>query len=251
MKIIALVAPKAGGKDTVASILQELKKSNTKISFAGPLKDICSKVFDIPLVMFNDPVFKEKPLKQPVKLTAKHLREIKNECVRRVDPQEGDKYLYNPNKATIIGLEGRIINTPRELMQIIGTDFIRNRIYGEFHLRAAFDQIVLNKLKDRYGTNAVYCVTDLRFLNEYEYLKNKFKDDFICYYVERPEAEENLAKATHVSELEVLKIKALLGNSIIKNDGSLEDLTDKLKNLDLPQPKKVEKGSRLKYVEKK
>lgn len=245
MKIIGLVAPKSGGKDTAAAILIEGKKANGKLSFAGPLKDICSKVFGIPLTVLNDPVLKERPFKEPIALTRKHLRDIKHECTSRLDPVQGSILLYNPNKATVYGLENRTLVSPRELMQVVGTDFIRQRIFGEWHLQAAFSPETLSK----YAKNGVYCVTDIRFVNEYEYLKNRFGNDFQCYYVERPEAEENLKTATHPSELETQKIKTLLPEAnVIHNDGSIDDLKKKLLAIKAIEEAKPKKG--FKFVTK-
>ena len=44
-----------------------------------------------------------------------------------LDPLVHGQY-YNVNKATISGLEGMVLKTPREILQIIGTDFIRERV---------------------------------------------------------------------------------------------------------------------------
>jgi hypothetical protein len=249
MKFVGLVAPKSGGKDTVYDILKDQKRATGKVSFAGPLKEICSKVFNIPMAFLNDPVHKERELKEHITLTKTNLRMVKNECVARLDPYEGTKVLYNPNKASIVGLEGRIIKTPRELMQIIGTNFIRERIYSEWHVRAAFSDKALEKLTK----SGLYCVTDCRFPNEYEFLKNKFGDACTFFYVERPEAEELLKTATHDSELGVLKIKAQLTEAnIIKNDGTLDDLKKLVKTLKLPEGEAVKPGKKrgFQFIEK-
>lgn len=244
MKIVGFVAPKTGGKDTAAAILIEAKKANAKLSFAGPLKEICSKVFKIPLQTLNDPVLKEKPFKEPLVLTLKHLREVKNECVAMLDPLQNDRQVYNPNKASTYGIEGRVLKSPRELMQFIGTDYIRERIYGKWHLEAAFAPARLAKLQK----TGVYCVTDARFENEYQFLKDRFGDDFMCFYVERPEAEEILAKAiadgsAHKSESDTQKIKALLPEeNVIQNDGDIKDLKEKLLSIKLIQEAKPRKG---------
>lgn len=244
MKIVGFVAPKTGGKDTAAAILIEAKKANGKLSFAGPLKEICSKVFNIPLPTLNDPVLKEKPFKEPLTLTLKHLRAIRNECVSMLDPIQGDRQVYNPNKASVYGIEGKILYSPRELMQFIGTDYIRERIYGKWHLEAAFSPARLAKL----SKTGVYCVTDARFENEYQFLRDRLGDDFMCFYVERPEAEEILADAikagtAHKSESDTQKIKAMLPEeNVIQNDGDIEDLKKKLLSMKLIQEAKPRKG---------
>lgn len=234
MKIIGFVGPKGSGKDTAADLLKELKKSSGKLSFAGPLKELCSQVFDVAPQLFHDPVLKERAFKdmknygEPITLTSRLLKLVKRECSVRLPEYDYDNqiYLYNVDRVSLTGLENRVINTPRELLQVVGTDFIRDKVYNEWHMRAAFSENALEKLKDK----GIYCVTDIRFANEYEFLKEKFGDAFTCYYVERPEAEERLAKATHESETGVLTIKELLDeNAVLKNDGTMEDFKAKLK----------------------
>ena len=252
MKILGLIGPKQAGKDTAEELLESMKKVNAKISFAGPLKKICAAVFDIAATNLNDPVLKEKPFATPIVLTKKHLRAIKNLCTDIVDPlsEDGTTYLYNPNKASIVGLENMELKSPREVLQIIGTEYIRNQIFSEWHLRAAFSKASLDNFKRQYGVDVVLCVTDVRFVNEYLFLKEKFGADFSCFYIERPEAEAKLALATHPSELETKKIKELLGSSLIKNSGTIEELKETLESLTLTTKEtKPAKGSRFKFGE--
>lgn len=255
MRILGLVGPKGSGKDTTADLLEELKISDGKISFAGPLKKICGEVFDLHHNFFHDVNLKEKPLKQTITLNSRNLRLIKNACVEWLDPYTdgGTRILYNPNKASISGIEGMEITTPRQLLQVIGTNFIRDRLFNEWHLHAAFSDKALSKLKE----NGIYCVTDVRFPNEYEFLRNKFGSDFKGFYIQRPEAEHKLAQATHPSETEVVKVKNAMGEEamILKNDGTVEDLKNMLKTLDLQKekdskPTATKRKSRFVYVEK-
>ncbi len=254
MKVIGFVGPKGSGKDTSADLLKSMGKSRGKLSFAGPLKKLCSKVFEIPLATFNDPILKEKPFEEmkrfgkPIILTTSLLRQVKKECPKflseysETDPAQ---MIYNIDRVPVNGLEGRVFKTPRELLQIIGTQFIRERVYKEWHMRAAFSKTALLECDQ----SKVYCVTDIRFPNEYEFLKEKFGDAFECYYVERPEAEKVLAKATHESELGVLEIKKLIDKkNILTNDGTVEVLKEKLKKLKTPKASsKPKPGSRLIY----
>lgn len=254
MLIIGFVGPKGSGKDTAADLLQDMKLANGRISFAGPLKDICAKVFNISPTILNDPDFKERKFTEmknygtPITLTGRLLREVKKECAARL--QEYDEVTgimtYNVDRVAVNGLEGRIMETPRQLLQIIGTDFIRERIYKKWHLEAAFSPATLSKL----SKSGIYCVTDIRFVNEYEFLKEKFGDKFVCYYVERPEKEAILAQATHPSELGVKEIRALLGEgAVLKNDGSIEDFKSTLESLKIEKEveTKPAKGSRFVY----
>ncbi len=237
MKIIGFIAPKSGGKDASYEILKKNSIASGKLSFAGPLKELCSEVFGIPMRIFHDPLLKEKPFAEmqnfeDIVLKPVHFRDIKRQCAARLPemcPDTGDM-IYNVDRASISGLENQVMKTPRQLLQIIGTDFIRERIYGEWHMRAAFAPAVISKLKN----NGVYCVTDVRFPNEYSFLSSKFGSDFSAFYVERPEAEEKLAEATHASELEVLNIRKLIPDeNVIINDKTLKQLEKTLLKLDL------------------
>lgn len=237
MKIIGFVGPKSAGKDASAKILIDSKLAEGRIAFADPLKKICTEVFSIPPKMFTDPVFKEQPFTEPVILTAKILRKIRDYCNKWVpEYDKNGKGLYNSQRAIISSIENKTINNPRELLQIVGSEFIRDQIYHKWHMLAAFSPLNI-KLKSE-GT---YCVTDIRFVNEYEYLVDVFGDKFSCYYIERPSAEEILATATHKSELQVKDIRSMLKDSqVIKNDGTLEDLKAKLlgKNVTIKPTKK-------------
>lgn len=227
MRVVSFTGPKGSGKDSSADILKEEKIASGSISFAGPLKKICCEVFKLHHNLVNDPILKEKEFDTPITLTSAHFRKIN---LLMTDILDQDEFFYNPYKASIAGLEGQVITTPRHLLQFIGTEYIRNRIHPDWHLQAAFSKTTLAKLDEE----GLYCVTDARFPNEYEFLANKFGEDFQGFYVERPEAEERLAQSTHASELQVLEVKKLIPESnILKNDKSLEDLKKQLLKLNL------------------
>ena len=247
MRIISFVGPKGSGKDTSYELLRDAKRVDGKISFAGPLKAICSEVFGLHVNLLNDPDLKEKTMKEPITLTNKHIRAIRDLCESYVPSVTSDGIiLYRANAISTVGLEGRVFTTPRQLMQIIGTELIRDRVWKNWHKAAAFSEKALSKLK-RTGT---YAVTDLRFIDEHAFLLEKFGSFYKAFYVSRPEAEEVLLKSTHPSELETQKIRKLLTHNVIDNSGSLEDLKETLKELDLGAEgtEAPLKGSRFKYA---
>lgn len=249
MRIIGLIGPKGSGKDTSYELLKDAKRVDGKISFAGPLKEICGQVFGLHYNLLNDPVLKEKELKEPIKLTRKQIRQIIDLCEEYVPSVTQDgQILYRSNTVSTVGLDGREFKTPRELMQIIGTDLIRDRLHKGWHRAAAFSDKALSKLKK----DGIYAVTDVRFLDEHEFLSAKFGQAYKAFYVSRPAADEVLAKATHPSELETQKIRVLLADSVIDNSGTLDDLKDLLKELDLGTKgtEPPAKGSRFRYAPK-
>lgn len=254
MRIIGLIGPKSSGKDTSYELLRDMKRVDGKISFAGPLKEICGKVFNLHFNLLNDPVLKEKEMAEPITLTKKHIRLIINMCEEYVNPVQPDgRMLYRSATVSVVGLEGRVFKTPRELMQIIGTELIRDRIYKPFHREAAFSEKALAKLK----ADGTYAVTDVRFMDEHAFLEAKYGDSYKAYYVDRPEAsaalEASLATGNaHPSESETQKIRTVLADSTIQNEGSLDDLKTLLKTLDLGKDgtEAPKKGSKFRYAPK-
>ena len=227
MRILGFVGPAGCGKDTASRLLKENKNIVQKnIPIAGPLKELCSTFFEISPQFLNAPHLKEKEFATPINLTHRILRRLLKEMPTWV-PEINQKLQiieYNCDAVPLNGIENRIVKTPRQLMQVIGTDLIRNRVWEDWHLRAAFSPKVMDKL----NAWETYAVTDIRFVNELLYLQDNFPE-FEAYYIENPEAEKVLAKATHASETTARHLKELLGSDrILKNEGSLEDFAELL-----------------------
>lgn len=227
MRLLVFVGPKQSGKDASARILKENKTVTGNISFALPLKRICSNAFNVSMALFNDDVLKDRPFAVPIEVTIRQLRKVKDALADYVDPNVN---YYNLAKVPSNGFVDLCFRTPREILQVIGTEFIRNNIFIDYHVHAAFS--THNIKLGQFSVNSPYAITDCRFLSEYEYLSKNHDCQF--FYVERPEAEVVLDGATHQSELEVRKVRDVLlanGGTLIKNDGSLKDLAEKLKNI--------------------
>jgi hypothetical protein len=157
---------------------------------------------------------------------------------------------------TTDSLVGKVFNTPREILQYVGTEFIRDGIHPDWHCMAALSDKNLTRLLCNKGPSSdpLVAVTDCRFPNEFNYLLNKFQDEAKFYYVERPEAEEILSNASHKSELEILNVKDLIvahGGEIIQNNSDLKNLTKKVKDVALPESSteggKPKPGSRFRW----
>jgi len=212
MRLIAFVGPKTCGKDTCAAIAAHAGRSMGKISFAGPLKFICSNAFNILPSTFEHHVLKE--VKKEVVLTLETLSEILDGMYNFLPftPTEDEAI-----QAHFLRFAGTILHSPRHILQFVGTELMR-AFKPSWHCEAAFSEMNCRRLG--IEKDEVYCVTDCRFLNEYEFLN---KHDTIFFYVERLEAEVMLNMATHRSELEILEVRKLIPN-VIKNNGSLLDL---------------------------
>lgn len=248
MRFVGFTGPKGSGKDTAYEILQKKGKVRGKLSFAGPLKEICAKVSGLPIQYTTDPILKEAQLKEPIVLTSRVLRQIKRELpVWLPEVNEANEVLYNVDKMSLTGYENQVCPSMRVMLQVVGS-WIREQAFQDWHVMAAFGEKVMGELK---GNS--YAITDVRYENELEYLQKKFGSDFRMFYVERPEAEDQLKVATHSSETTVIKLREMIGEeAVIKNSGSLEDLEKIVLALDLPDTSDpVEnKKSRFKYARK-
>jgi hypothetical protein len=210
MKLVAYVGPKGSGKDSCAAIAKEAGLVAGKIAFAGPLKQICSDVFRISLDVFEDAVKKEDETRKRT-LDIYHLNGILDGM---------DNYLPIKNMEAAEGFIsqflGAELRSPRHILQFVGAEIIRS-YDKDWHVKAAFSERALGII----SPYDVFAVTDCRFLNEYVYLRAKHDTAF--HYVERPEAEERLSAATHVSELEIMDVRKRI-HSTIHNTGTLDEL---------------------------
>lgn len=112
--------------------------------------------------------------------------------------------------------------SPRTLMQYIGTDVFRVDIQtvipgiGDTFWVKRFSESVRRST----GDGAPIVVSDLRFMNEYDYLKKEWGDNFRVLRIDRSGAH---AEDTHVSELEYQRIPY---DALINNAGSIDSLCE-------------------------
>lgn len=236
MNLINVTGPKGCGKDTVAAELKKRKQVKAILSFADPLKTVVGEVFGLHRNLLYDADLKELALKEPITLSRKNLRELKKALPSFLNP-EIDGCFYNIDNASISGLEGQVMTTPRQLLQIIGTDFIRDRVFKDWHINAAFQKNFLAKKHKgvKFEKRDTISVTDCRFLNELEHLSDRFGKETISIYVERPEAEAKLLNDMHPSEQGMIEIKKRIEEDpngyIIVNDGTLAELHKKVQKV--------------------
>jgi hypothetical protein len=111
-----------------------------------------------------------------------------------------------------IDVENRLI-TVREMLQMVGTDCLRNT----FNYNIWINALMADYVPTEEGTLPKWVVTDTRFLNEVEAIK---KRDGKIVRVERKDVTPPNA---HSSEMELASYKDF--DYIIYNNGTIEDLT--------------------------
>jgi hypothetical protein len=155
--IIALGGKKRSGKDTVANILVK-KCGYHRVAFADPLKELCSRVFTIPMRFFEDDDLKEKELEDHVVIDYHHLDEIKE-----IVSKEWGFKLPDASEDYFDAYFETTIKTPRKLLQFVGTELLRKHIRDDIFIVKMFSRI------RELGGNVV--ISDARMKNERELLK--------------------------------------------------------------------------------
>jgi hypothetical protein len=181
--------------------LEETSGWETK-SWAHKLKQICSIITGIPLEKFEDQEFKKTYLGPEWGVFHKT---IKNE------------------RGYPINVENRLI-TVREMLQMVGTDCLRNQFNYNIWINALFADYTPTQVQWADGPLGGYedgplpnwIITDTRFLNEVEAIK---KRDGKVIRVNRAGVKPPNG---HSSEMELSNYTEF--DYVLENNGTLEDL---------------------------
>lgn len=116
------------------------------------------------------------------------------------------------------------VKTPisRALLQIYGTEIFRNRVKDTYWVDQVVDRI-------KKTESSFYIITDARFINEIDYVKEQCKDfNVISVRIDR-DMDRGNASDVHPSEVALDDYKDW--NEIVDNNGTLEDLNQKAVDL--------------------
>ncbi len=125
----------------------------------------------------------------------------------------------------ISGWNGQEDTKPRSLLQELGTDIIRNKIDKEFFIKRIIGDI---KVYSYYCD--VITISDARLPEELDSIKNNFENVYKIK-IERPNFENNLTsnERKHITEVALDNYDNY--DFILVNDGSIEDLNNKVINM--------------------
>lgn len=182
--IIAFSGRKFSGKDTAAEGLID-RQGFVRIGLADKLKDICAKVFEIYRPDMDNPNLKEKQFSTPIAIRSSHIHDL-------LDQLETDGFVITENMWRSICKDfiGKKLFSIRECLQIIGTDVCRNYICDDIWLQ------YVGKFLDRENKDVV--ITDARYRNEREFLKNR---GAILILIKRKMADNSILNTDlHISE---------------------------------------------------
>lgn len=206
--VVAFCGSKGSGKSTSATIFNQLVTSNVEeLAIAGHLKEACSRVWKLEMRLFLDPKFKEVELEDFIVL---ERRDVEN-LLRDFDVIPKDEFV-RPHL-------GRVLRTPRALLQYIGTEVL-HPIDPLIHVKKAM------RKKD---PAKITLITDLRFVAEFNYLKEKHDADFFPVYVKNPAAELAASMDSHASERQYIEFVTRC--VVLNNEGSMESLKNGIAQL--------------------
>jgi hypothetical protein len=204
-KIIMFAGPKHSGKDTAFELTRQFLPKAVKFAFADKLKDVCSAVFRVPRSNLDSTQGKEDLYCWPEILQLEQMNQVLT-----VYKRLGLSCKLEDTMRSTHNLNGRLIYSNRELLQVIGTDLLRT-----------IDQSIHTTVYSRNLPKAeVIGTTDCRFMNE---LETGLVLDAITIYVERTEAERVAFESSHVSETESLELRHRC-KYLLQNRGTINEL---------------------------
>ena len=214
--IIGISGYSGSGKDTAGIIIQHLK-AGTKF----PLKAVIKKPDIHEWWLEERSGWEVKKWAGKLKTIASILTGIP---VEKFEDQEFKKSLLGPEWGTVTDIplnsipvfadiQFNALMSVRELLQKIGTDALRDNLHQD---------VWVNALMVDYNPTLNWVITDTRFPNEAEAIK---KAGGIIIRIERPGVKP---VNPHPSETSLEKWKF---DHVIINDGSLTDLTKKIKKV--------------------
>ena len=206
-KIISISGKMGSGKDTAGSIIQDLLEENVGPvwnikKFASGVKELASIILDVPVEKFENQKFKESYL-----------------------PSEWNTYrAVFSDRSDFHGWEV-VTNqmTVREFLQKLGTDAMRNGLHTNVWVNMLMNEYkkFQKMVPDAQSHFPRWIITDTRFPNEYEALKEK---NALFIKIERPGIELN----NHPSETSLDNHEF---NYVIENSGDIYQLQSKIREI--------------------
>jgi hypothetical protein len=255
--VIGVSGKMGSGKDTVGKIIKLLASGMRSDAMEWSKQDMD----DLDNKEAWNPIYFDKPDSWQIKKFASKLKQIvsiftgipvedleKQEVKDRVLGEEWDrhrvitkgfpsKYAYSKelavNEVVIASIIKRYVKesmTVRQLLQEIGTDAMRNVIHPNIWINALFvDYKPLDDSPIYEGDRIIdegliypnWIITDVRFLNELQAIKDK---GGITIRINK----HNLVESNHLSETALDNAEF---DEIIENNGSIEELAQKVKTV--------------------
>ena len=187
--IIGFAGRCRSGKTVLSEVCE--KYGYQRLSFALPLKQLCADILNISIDELN----RAKNENIPIEFTiGKDVCEILSEETNI------------PIETTTEICDGKYLHTVRDMLQFIGTDYIR-KYNSDWHV---------NRLKQMIEDNVNYVIDDVRFPNEKRMIEELGGD---CWFVTRTTLDN---VSNHESETSITWKDCM--NKVIVNNSTLNEL---------------------------
>lgn len=160
--ILAIGGKLESGKDTFADYLVKNYKF-TKLAFADNLKRCCMEAFGLSYEQCYTTHGKFQEFETPMTFEKEHGISIAMWLKNK------NQWAVNGSHMFDIGMlvgAGQLFHSPREVLQFVGTEVMRDCVDAEIHAKIIFQKIKREKLKD-------VVIADARFDNERRMTKNR------------------------------------------------------------------------------
>ena len=210
--VVSIIGAKRAGKSTAAKIIEDIVDNSFEVALADKLKVELSLAYDLDIIHFYSQDLKELPFIYPLKTTLDKLCHM----IESFAPEDSEPP-KNISYYALLELASIEMKTPRDLMQHWGM-FLRS-IYGA---NVHCDHLEL--------PSNFTIVSDVRFVNEFNYIDKLEGVVHIPIYIENKDAEAKADLDGHISEKEYKKLKKKCIR-IDNNEKNLYNLSKSLHDL--------------------
>ena len=231
IRVIAISGWKQSGKDTAAEVL--IEKGFKRVAFADVLKDRVASDFNIPRDYLDNPDYKEEPLlTHPVSPKDSFALTLCNFMFGEFRSEYGEtpKEVFVDDTGNFLGIvKGnmpiQLYHTPRSLAIFEGST--KRTIIPNYWVDVAIKQIKAVEMTNNLSispkdTNIV--ISDLRFKNEINTLREAFDDALVTVRINR--FEDCVSQDPSERDLDDTKF-----DIVIDNKGTLEEFNSKVAEL--------------------
>lgn len=214
--LVVLTGRRGSAKDSVADIAIQKFGALGKVALADWFKKELSNEFKIPLVKFYS-AEKDATLSSPIVISRPNLRAL----MQRL----GFLGFNNMHRVSTSRWEGRQINSIRELMLWFGHEVVTGFAGDEFHCKVTEAQ-ALSKMSGRPNHANLIFITDARQYIQSKYFLDKYPFVFPVLVTRSGGSADD-----HPVEKSVDEFPSNYFFHTVENDGTLDDLEDKVKGL--------------------
>jgi hypothetical protein len=213
--VIGLIGPKTCGKSTVTAILDEFYNVR-EAALADKLKNVSAEVFNLRREQLDRQDMKEVDFEKPKELSSERIGKVLEGFGVNIDSFK-DPVLMQTYREFYKPITGRMLRSPREVAQIIGTEVLRF-VDQDIHCKNV-----------RISNDSFTVVSDVRFSNEYAYFNGLGNVKFIPLYIQRDLAEAQVKPESHISEREFMEFRDKCFK--VDNNGDLKDTERQVKQI--------------------